>query len=83
MVVGSSPVAVTYQVDTKIFGWVWSNIPEVPKNGSLQYLYNIPQKVRDEVDFLDADKHQSFLTVDFNTLGFKVFYNVTGMIIKT
>ena len=49
----------------------------------MQCLYNIPKKVRDEVDFFDADKHQSFLTVDFNTLGIKVFYNVTGMIMKT
>ena len=50
---------------------------------SLQCLYNIPKKVRDEVDFFDADKHQSFLTVHFNTLGIKVFYNLTGMIMKT
>ena len=44
---------------------------------------SLPKKVRDEVDFFDVDKHQSFLTVDFNTLGIKVFYNVTGMIMKT
>ena len=37
---------------------------------SLQDLY---KKVRNEVDLLDADKHQSFLQVDFNTLGIKVF----------
>ena len=36
------------------------------------------KKVRNEVDFFDVDKHQSFLTVDFNTLGIKVFYNVMG-----
>ena len=71
------------QIDTKFFWWVWSSIPKVPKKASLQCLYNIPKKVRDEVDFFDADKHQSFLTVDFNTLGIKVFYNVTGMIMKT
>ena len=46
-------------------------------------LNNIPKNVRDEVDFFDADKHQSFLTVDFNTLVIKVFDNVTGMIMKT
>ena len=34
------------------------------------------KKVRDEVDFLPADKHQSFLQVDFSTLGIKVFYKV-------
>ena len=71
------------QIDTKIFSWVWSSIPKVPKKASLQCLYNIPKKVRDEVDFFDADKHQSFLTVDFNTLVIKVFDNVTGMIMKT
>ena len=40
---------------------------------SLQYL---KKEVRDEVDFLHADKHQSFLQVDFNTLSIKVFYKV-------
>ena len=32
---------------------------------SLQYL---EKEVKDEVDFLHADKHQSFQQVDFNTL---------------
>ena len=36
---------------------------------SLQYL---KKEVRDEVDFLHADKDQSFLQVDFNTLGIRV-----------
>ena len=36
---------------------------------SSQYL---EKEVRDEVDFLHVDKHQSFLQVDFNTLGTKV-----------
>ena len=40
---------------------------------SLQYL---KKEVRDEVEFLDADKHQSFLQVDFSTLGIKVSYKV-------
>ena len=56
---------------------------EIPKKASLQCLYNIPKEVRDEVDFFDADKHQSFLQVDFNTLGIKFFYNVISMIMKT
>ena len=30
----------------------------------------------DEVDFLHADKHQSFLQADFNSLRIKVSYNV-------
>ena len=39
---------------------------------SLQHLKN----VRYEVDFLHADKHQSFLQVNFNTLDIKIFYKV-------
>ena len=63
--------------------WIWSSISKVPKKAISQCLYNIPQKVRDEVEFFDADKHQSFLTVDFNTFVIKVLCNVTGMIVKT
>ena len=40
---------------------------------SLQYL---KKEVRDEVDFLHTDKHQSFLKVDFKTLGIKVIYKI-------
>ena len=40
---------------------------------SLQYLKS---EVRDEIDFWHAYKHQSFLQVDFNTLGVKDFYKV-------
>ena len=40
---------------------------------SLQYL---KREVRDEVDFLYADKHQSFLEIYFNTLGVKSCYTV-------
>ena len=35
-------------------------------------LQHLKKEVRDEADFLHADKHQSFLQVDFNTLGIKV-----------
>ena len=40
---------------------------------SLQYL---KEEVSDEVDFLHADKHQSFLQVCYNTLGIKASYKV-------
>ena len=40
---------------------------------SLQYL---KKEVRDKVNFLHADKHQSFLQVDFNTLGIKISLKV-------
>ena len=46
---------------------------------SLQYL---KKEVKDEVDFLHADKHQSFLKVYFNTLGIKVSYKVDIIIIN-
>ena len=32
--------------------------------------------MNDEVDFLHADKHQSFLKVYFNTVGIKASYKV-------
>ena len=38
---------------------------------SLQYL---EKEVRNEVDFLHADKHQNFLQVDLKTLSIKFFY---------
>ena len=57
--------------------------PKFRKTTSLQCLNNIPKNVRDEVDFFHADKRQSFLTVDLNTLGIKIFYNVTVMTMKT
>ena len=39
----------------------------------LQYLQ---KRMEDEVDFLHADKHQTFLQVNFNTLDIKVFNKV-------
>ena len=63
----------------KLILWFWwrcSSIPKVPKIASLQCLQYLKKEVRDEVDFLHADKHQSFLQVDFNTLGIKDFYKV-------
>ena len=40
---------------------------------SVQYL---KKEVRDEVNFLHADKYQSHLQIDFNTLGTKIGYKV-------
>ena len=56
------------------FWWEWSCIPKVSKIGSFQCLYNISKKKK--IDFLNTDKHQSFLQLDFNTLGIKVSYSV-------
>ena len=44
----------------------------------LQYL---KKEVRDEIDFLHSDKHQSFLQVDFNTLGIKSFKVILSLLI--
>ena len=61
-----------------------SGIPRSSQNSkfamSLQYL---KKEVRDEDDFLDADKHWSFLQAGFNTLKIKVSYKVISMIMKT
>ena len=47
---------------------------------SLKYL---KKEVRDVIDFfLNEDKHQSFLKVDFNTLGIKVSNKVDMIIIN-
>ena len=58
------------------FWWRWSSISKVPKIASLQCLQYLKKEVRDEVDFLHADKHQSGLQVDFNTLVTKFGYKV-------
>ena len=39
-------------------------------------LQNLKKEVRDAVDFLHADKHQSFLQVYFNTLRMKISWKV-------
>ena len=48
-----------------------------PRNSKFAMsLQNLKKEVRGEVDFLHADKHQSFLLVDFNTLAIKVTYKM-------
>ena len=39
-------------------------------------LQDLKKECRDEVNFLDADKHQSFLQVHCSTSGIKVLYKV-------
>ena len=40
-------------------------------------IFTVSQKrSRDKVDLLHTDKHQSFLQVDFNTLGIKVSWKI-------
>ena len=49
---------------------------------SSQCLYN-KKEVRNEVGFLLAYKHQSFLQVDFNILGIKVSYKVILLLLMS
>ena len=61
------------EVSEKLILWFWwgqSSIPKIPKIASLQC--HLKKEVRDKVDFLHADKHQSFLLVDVNTVGIKL-----------
>ena len=46
---------------------------------SLQYLR---KEVKDEVNFLQADKHESLLNISFNSLVIKVSYKVDVIIIN-
>ena len=50
-----------------------SNYQNIKFAMSLKYL---KKKVKDEVDILQADKHQNSLQVDFNSLSIKVFDKV-------
>ena len=43
----------------------WPGMPKLPKITSLLFLlYCLKKEVSDEVDFLHADKHQSYLQID-------------------
>ena len=41
-----------------------------------KFLMSLKSLKKDEVDFFHADRHESFLQVDFNTLDIKVSYKV-------
>ena len=47
----------------------------------VMFLQYLKKEVRDEVDFLHADKHESFLQVDFNILSIKSFLQVDTIVI--
>ena len=53
-----------------------SQVPSSQNSKFAISLHYFKKKVRDEVDFLHADKQQSFLQVDFNTLSMQVSYKV-------
>ena len=52
------------------------SLPKFPKERVCNIFTISQEKVKDGVNFFDADKHQSFLKVYFSTLGIKVFYKV-------
>ena len=56
-----------------IFAGDGQAFPKFPKLEFAMSLQDLKKEVRDEVDFLHADKHKSFLYVNFNTLSIKVF----------
>ena len=57
---------------------MWPGIPKLPESNNFAISLQCRKKeVSDEVDFLHADEHQSFLQVGFNTLGIKVSYKLT------
>ena len=60
------------QTDTIILMGMVKHSQSFQKSGFVMCLQYLKKEVNDEVDFLHAGKHQSFLQVDFNTLGIKV-----------
>ena len=64
------------QIDTMVLMGMVKHSQSSQKSKFVMSLQYLKKEVRDEVDFLHADKHQSFLQVDFNTLGIKVSYKV-------
>ena len=73
------------QIDAMILMGIVSHC-QISQNSKLPLpLQHLEKEVGDEVGFLHADKHQSFLQVDFKNFGTKVYYKVahlllTGMI---
>ena len=61
------------QIDTMVLMVMVKHSQSSPKSKFVMSLQYLRKEVRDEVDFLHADKHQSFLQVDFNTLDIEVF----------
>ena len=54
---------------------------QITQNNRITILHNVftiylEEEVRDKVDFLHVDKHQSLLQVHFNTLTIRVSYKV-------
>ena len=57
-------------------------MPEVPKITICNVFTISQKKVRDKVDFLHREKHQSFLQVNFSPLDIKVSYKMRLALLK-
>ena len=55
------------QIDTMILMGMVKHSQSSQNNKFAMSLQYLKKEVRDEVNFLHVDKHQSFLQVDFNT----------------
>ena len=64
------------QIDIMVWMVIVKHSQSFPKDKFVMSLQYLSKEVRVEVDFLHADKHQSFLQVDFNILGIKVSYKM-------
>ena len=60
-----------YKLILRFFDGYGQAFPKFPKMNICNVFTISLKKVRDEVDFFDSDKHQSFLIVDFNILASK------------
>ena len=63
-------------IDSMVLIVMVKHSQSLPKTKFVMSLQYLRKQVRDEVAFLHADKHQSFLQVDSNILGIKVSYKV-------
>ena len=55
-----------YNLKLRFFDGYGQTFPKFPKQHIAMPLKKQKKEGRDEVDLLDADKHQSFLQIDFN-----------------
>ena len=64
------------QIDIIIFDVMVKHFQSSQNSKFAMSLQNLKKEVRDEAEFLHADKHQNLAQVDFNTLSIKLFYKV-------
>ena len=61
-----------HRIGTIILGVCGQACPSYPKQQVCYFLQYLKREVHDEVASLHADKHETFLPVDFSTLGIRV-----------